>query len=101
MGNVCASLILVAALVVQVPSGAAGPRVAPVPENQRTDEQRSIAAKFASSGMPNAVATYLNHPALADHVLPYEHYASNDSTLPPRPRALVALRTSWLTPPSY
>jgi hypothetical protein len=28
--------------------------------------------------MPNAVATYLNHPALADHVLPYEHYASSN-----------------------
>jgi 4-carboxymuconolactone decarboxylase len=101
MRIVCASLVLIATVVVQIPSGAAGPRVAPVPENQRTDEQRSIAAKFASSGMPNAVATYLNHPALADHVLPYEHYASNDSTLPPRHRALVGLRTAWLTRSHY
>jgi len=51
--------------------------------------------------MPNAVATYLNHPALADHILPYEHYASADSTLPPRHRALVVLRTAWLTRSNY
>ena len=98
---VCASLVLIATLIVQIPSDAAGPRVAPVPENQRTDEQRSIAAKFVSSEMPNAVATYLNHPALADHVLPYEHYASSNSTLSPRQRALIGLRTAWLTRSSY
>jgi 4-carboxymuconolactone decarboxylase len=101
MRIVCASLVLIATLVVQIPSGAAGARLAPVPDNQRTDEQRSIAARFASSGIPNAVATYLNHPALADHVLPYEHYASSDSTLPPRHRALIGLRTAWLTRSSY
>jgi 4-carboxymuconolactone decarboxylase len=101
MRVVCAALVLIATLLVDNPSGAAGPRVAPVPENQRTDEQRSIAATFASSGMPNAVATYLNHPALADHVLPYEHYASSASTLPPRHRALIGLRTAWLTRSNY
>ena len=101
MRSVGASLVAIATLVVQISSGAAGPRMAPVPENQRTDEQRAIAAKFASSGMPNAVATYLNYPALADHVLPYEHYASSDSTLPPRHRALIGLRTAWLTRSNY
>jgi 4-carboxymuconolactone decarboxylase len=101
MKIVCASLVLIVTCIFQVPSRAAGPRLAPVPENQRTDEQRSIAAKFASSGIPNAVATYLNHPALADHVLPYEHYASSSSTLPPRHRALVGLRTAWLTRSDY
>ena len=49
MRIVCASLVLIATLVIQIPSDAAGPRVAQVPESQRTDEQRSIAAKFASS----------------------------------------------------
>jgi 4-carboxymuconolactone decarboxylase len=78
MRIVRAPIVLIATLVIQIPSGAAGPRLAPVPENQWTGEQRSIAEKFASSGMPNAVATYLAHPALADHVLPYERYASSD-----------------------
>jgi 4-carboxymuconolactone decarboxylase len=79
----------------------AGPRIAPVAASEQTVEQRALAERFASSGMPNAVATYLNHPALADHVLPYEHYVSNESTLPPRHRALLGLRTAWLTRSDY
>src|SRR5215510_5583369 len=99
MRNAVASLVLLSALIVQ--ARAAGPRVAPVPESQRSDEQRSLAAKYASSDMPNAVATYLNHPALADHILPFEHYVSSESTLPPRHRALLGLRTAWLTRSNY
>jgi alkylhydroperoxidase family enzyme len=95
------SLVLVTTVIVQIPSHAAGPRIPPVPEHQRTSEQRSLAAQFASSGMPNAVATYLNHPSLAEHILPYEHYTSNNSTLPPRHRAFLALRTAWLTRCNY
>lgn len=95
------SLVLVTAVIAQIPSHAAGPRVPPVPEHQRTAEQQSLAAQFASSGMPNAVATYLNHASLAAHILPYERYASSDSTLPPRHRALLALRTAWLTRSNY
>ena len=95
------SLVLVTAVIAQIPSHAAGPRVPPVPEHQRTAEQQSLAAQFASSGMPNAVATYLNHASLAEHILPYERYASSDSTLPPRHRALLALRKAWLTRSNY
>jgi alkylhydroperoxidase family enzyme len=73
----------------------------PVPENQRSSEQQSLAARFAAAGMPNAVATYLNYPSLAEHILPYEHYVSSESTLPPRHRALLALRTAWLTGSNY
>jgi alkylhydroperoxidase family enzyme len=60
-----------------------------------------VAAKVASADMPNAVATYLNHPALAEHILPYAHYVWSDSTLPPRHRALLGLRTAWLTRSDY
>jgi len=96
-----AALVLGTTLALQVPSHAAGPRIAPVPDDQRSDQQRSLAARFASSGMPNAVATYLNHPSLAEHILPFEHYVWNDSTLPPRHRALIGLRTAWLTRSDY
>ena len=95
------SLVLVTTVIAQIPSHAAGPRIPPVPEQQRTSEQQSLAAQFASSGMPNAIATYLNHPSLAEHILPYEHYASNNSTLPARHRALLVLRTAWLTRSNY
>ena len=82
-----ASLVLAAALVFQIPSHAAGPRMAPVPENQRSSEQRALAARFASSGIPNAVATYLNHPSLAEHILPFEHYVCERLGAPaPPPR---------------
>ena len=96
-----ATVLLIATLFAQVPSRAAGPRVAPVPESQRSDEQRTIAARFAASGLANAVATYLNHPSLAEHILPFEHYVSFDSTLPQRHRALIGLRTAWLTRSNY
>src|SRR5262245_27896384 len=96
-----AVLVVTMALVLQWSSHAAGPRLVPVPEGQQTAEQKALAARFAPLGMPNAVATYLNHPALAEHILPYENYVSNDSTLPPRHRALIALRTVWLTRSGY
>jgi alkylhydroperoxidase family enzyme len=94
-----ASLVVMTTLVLQ--THAAGPRMAPVPDDQRSDQQRSLAAQFATSGMPNAVATYLNHPSLAEHILPFEHYVWNDSTLLPRHRALIGLRTAWLTRSNY
>jgi 4-carboxymuconolactone decarboxylase len=96
-----ASFALGAAVLLQIPTGAAGPRLAPVPEAQRNSQQQSIAATFASSALPNAVATYLHHQALAEHILPYEHYVWTASTLPPRHRAIVGLRTAWLTRSGY
>jgi 4-carboxymuconolactone decarboxylase len=96
-----ASLVVLGALATQMPVRAAGPRIGAVPETQRTDEQRAIAARFASADMPNAAATYLNHPSLAEHIMPFEHYVSSESTLPPRHRALLGLRTAWLTRSNY
>ena len=79
----------------------AAPRIEPVPEASRDAQQQAIAERFASSGMTNAVATYLVHPALAEALLPYAQYVSNDSTLPARHRALLLLRTAWLTRSRY
>ena len=100
MSSRLASIVL-ATLIAQAPSHAAGQRVAPVPENQRSAEQKALAERFASSTIPNAIATYLNHPLLAEHILPFEHYVSSDSGLPPRDRSLVILRTAWLTRSDY
>jgi 4-carboxymuconolactone decarboxylase len=100
---VCALLASATWLAAPSAQGArtAAPRMAPVPENQRSDEQRTIAAPFASSPMSNAVATYLNYPAMAQALLPHERYVSSESTLPPRHRALLMLRTAWLTRSNY
>ena len=91
-------LVFFVALAAQ---GSDAPRVGPVPESPRSDEQRAIAAQFASSGMTNAIGTYLHYPALAQALLAHERYISNESTLPPRHRLLVGLRTAWLTRSDY
>ena len=91
-------IVVAALLVAQAP---VGPRVGPVPESERTEEQRAIAAQFASSGMTNAIATYLHYPTLAQALLTHERYVSNESTLPPRHRLLLGLRTAWLTRSDY
>jgi alkylhydroperoxidase family enzyme len=96
----CVSLVALTMLVPQGPQRQA-PRMPPVAAGQMTSEQRAIADRFASSGIPNAVATYLNHPSLAEHILPYEHYVAADSLLPPRHRKLLSLRTAWLTRSPY
>jgi alkylhydroperoxidase family enzyme len=44
---------------------------------------------------------YLRHPVLAENVLPFEQYISNESTLTPRHRQLLILRTAWLCRSEY
>ena len=92
------SVFFVAALVAQAPDV---PRVGAVPESSWTDEQRAIAAQFASSGMTTAIATYLHFPTLAQALLAHEQYISNESTLPARHRLVLGLRTAWLTRSNY
>ena len=93
-------LVLTSSLLAQG-SPADAVRVAPVPEANRSAEQQSIAAQFASAGMANAVATYLHYPALAQRLMAHERYLSTQSTLPPRHREVLALRTAWLTQSPY
>ena len=94
-----AALLLLGAFAVG--DALAAPRIEPVAEASRDAQQQAIAERFAASGMTNAVATYLVHPALAEALLPYAQYVSNDSTLPARHRALLLLRTAWLTRSGY
>ncbi len=100
IGIVYVSIMLLASLSAQSPPPVA-PRIAPVPENQRTAEQQTIAAQVASAGMPNALAILLNHPVVAQAVLPHQRYLASESTLPPRHRALLGLRTAWLARSNY
>jgi 4-carboxymuconolactone decarboxylase len=73
------------------------PRVAPVPEDQWTDVQKQLVAKYAANGHADtALKTLLNLPELADAVMPYTNYLLNESSLSPRHRALLVLRAAWL-----
>jgi 4-carboxymuconolactone decarboxylase len=77
-------------------------RLAPVPEQQWTDEHRAIVARFGSGGKAsNALRAYLHHPVLAQNILPFERYISSESTLEPRHRELLILRTAWLARSEY
>ena len=94
-----ASLVSVAALILQDSSHAAGPRVAPVPESQRSSEQQSLAARFALvRHAQRRCHVHATIRRLAEHILPFEQYASSKSGLPPRHRALLSLRTGVAYP---
>ena len=78
------------------------PRIAPVPESEWTDAQRAIVARFGDAARAtNALRVYLRHPVLAENILPFERYISTESTLTPRHRELLILRTAWLCRSEY
>ena len=73
------------------------PRVAPLAEDKRTEVHRQLIAKFAKDGrVDNALATLLNVPPIAEGVVPYTIYLTEDSTLSPRHRAILLMRAAWL-----
>ncbi len=79
------------------PAGLKDPRIPPVPENQWTDAQKQLVAKYAPAGRAdNALRTLLNLPELVDAVMPYTNYLLNDSSLLPRHRSILILRAAWL-----
>lgn len=77
------------------------PRMLPVPDGQRTDEQRMLATEFAPNGMSNAVGTLLIYPSLARRIFTHDRYITTESTLMPRYRALLGLRAAWLARSNY
>ena len=76
----------------------AEPRVPPLPESEWTAEQRAIVEQYAPNGSPgNALRTLIRVPTLANRLLPLLTYLADESTLSPRHRAILILRTAWLT----
>jgi alkylhydroperoxidase family enzyme len=99
---------LIAALVLQAALSAQNAPL--VPQNQRSDPQTisglrtveaTIAAEFAANGMTNAVSRLLVYPSLARLIFTHDRYITTESTLSPRHRALLGLRTAWLTRSNY
>jgi 4-carboxymuconolactone decarboxylase len=73
------------------------PRVAPLPEAQWTDTHKQLVAKYLPDGRPgNSFKTLLNVPELVDGTMPFHNYVTRDSSLSPRHRELLILRTGWL-----
>jgi alkylhydroperoxidase family enzyme len=74
------------------------PRIAPLPEAQWTDEHRERIATFLSAGdrPGNSFRTLLRVPELVDRTMTFHRYITRDSSLSPRVRELLMLRTAWL-----
>ena len=87
----------------------APPRVAPLPRGRWDESVRAavrvafpgeVGERFLSDGadamaLPNAIATFLHHPALAGPWLAYNNVLLWDGTLDARLRELVVLRVAW------
>jgi 4-carboxymuconolactone decarboxylase len=95
--NIACVLVVMAAA-----NAAAQPRIAPLPESAWTDEHRSLVAIYAgAAGSGNDFRTLLRHPALIRGAMPFANYITRESTLPPRHRELLILRTAWLCRSEY
>lgn len=67
-----------------------------------SDEQKQLVAKYAPNEVAdNALKTLLNIPALVEGMMPFQTYISRDSSLSPRHRELLILRTAWLLNNEY
>ncbi len=77
------------------------PRVPPLPEAEWGAEQRQLVERYVPGGNAadagNALRTLMRVPALADRVFPFMGYLVSESTLRARHRAILHLRTAWLT----
>jgi alkylhydroperoxidase family enzyme len=84
------------------PRRLANPRILPLPEAQWTDVHRKLIAKYQPEGRPgNALRTLLRVPELVDGTMPFQSYITRDSSLSPRHRETLILRTSWLLGNDY
>jgi 4-carboxymuconolactone decarboxylase len=91
--------ILGLAVLAAVPSA---PRIQPLPDAQWTDVHRELVKTYArGQAVPNDLRTLLIYPELVKDLMPFEGYISNESTLSPRHRELLILRTAWLCRSGY
>lgn len=92
----CSLALLVAPLAAQRVSA---PRIQPVQPPEWTDEHREILGARASGGdARNTFKICLRNPGLCRSWLPFTTYVeSPSSSLPPRDRELLIMRTVWLS----
>ncbi|MBV6508559.1 MAG: hypothetical protein JJLCMIEE_01623 [Acidimicrobiales bacterium] len=78
------------------------PRLQPLPEDMWTDEHAEVLARVGAdanlSGGPapfNIFTTLAHHPKLLKRWMVFGNHVLNKSTLSPRDRELLILRTAW------
>ncbi len=78
------------------------PRIQPVTEADWTDDSRPVLAANAARGpLLNVFTTIARHPKLLKRWVVFANHVLNGSTLPPRERELVILRTGFLCKSGY
>jgi len=96
------TLALPIAVVMAAVTLAAEARLRPAPSAGMTDEQRALTATYSGAfGASGDFRTLLVHPELVKGVLPFANYILSESTLTPRHRDLLIVRTAWLTRSTY
>jgi alkylhydroperoxidase family enzyme len=92
-----------------------GPRIAPLPTDQWSDDavaalrsafgdqaaDRLLATGPDAPHVPNVLTTLMRHPALTGPFLTYNSVLLNAPTLDPRWRELMVLRVAWRTRAPY
>lgn len=82
-------------------SVAAEPRIAPVHTKVAAEAQATLSGNATSTGQLNITATMANHPELSKAWIGFATYLLRNSTLPPRERELLIMRTGWLCQAEY
>ena len=78
------------------------PRIPPLTDAQLTDTHRRVLAKYRAGEKPgNALRTLATIPELVDGTMPFQEYIATRSSLSPRHRELLILRTAWLLNNDY
>lgn len=79
------------------------PRIPPLTETEWTEEQRKVLEPFYKEGQTyNVVGTLARHwEAFQKFLVWGRHVVGDTSTLPPRERELLILRTGWLCRSEY
>ena len=78
------------------------PRVRPLPESEWDDERREVLEPMRRDGQVyNIFATLARHPKLLKRWLVFGSHILAKSSLPPRDREIVILRTGWLCRAEY
>ena len=79
------------------------PRIKPLTETQwNAEQQRLLSMLRGRDGrIININTTLAHHPRMMANFLPFSRYILKESTLPPRDREILILRTGWLCQSEY
>ena len=78
------------------------PRVPPLPESDWSQETRELLERLRRDGrVYNIFATLARHPRLLERWLVFARHILSQSSLPPRQREIVILRTGFLCKAEY